>query len=418
MALLVIQPAPRDRLRARSPAGSTDPDASTGRGEVAYVLSADGEAVSSQGQCAAALLPRADSVVLVLADSDVSWHRITLPKAPAAKLRAALSGVLEEVLLDDADRLHLALAPEAVAGQPTWVAAVDRSWLEAELAALEKSHVFVDRIVPSSWPDDPPRGHFTQAAGADGDMLTLAWSNLDGVAALRLQGSFARNLLPQSLPEGTRLTATPAAAAAAEAWLDGPVAVMSNAERALLATHSGWNLRQFGLARRSKGFRALRDTLRGLQGPAWRPLRYGLAALVAVQLVGLNAWAWHLRSALADRKTAEVALLQSTFPQVRAVLDAPLQMRREVALLRAAAGKPDETDLEPLLQAAAAVWPAELSTVESVRFEPGRLTLSASSWNAAQIEQFRAQLRPQGLQVESANGRLVLSRASGNGGGS
>lgn len=130
------------------------------------------------------------------------------------------------------------------------------------------------------------------------------------------------------------------------------------------------------------------------------------------QVIGLNLWAWHLRSALDERRTAQIALLQTTFPQVRAVLDAPLQMRREVGSLRAAAGKPDDSDLEPLLQAAAAVWPAELATVESIRFEPGRLTLGASSWNAAQIEQFRAQLRPQGLQVEAADGRLVLSRVA------
>jgi general secretion pathway protein L len=50
--------------------------------------------------------------------------------------------------------------------------------------------------------------------------------------------------------------------------------------------------------------------------------------------------------------------------------------------------------------------------VEAIRFEPGRLTLGASSWSAAQIEQFRAQLRPQGLQVEAADGRLVLSRTA------
>ena len=179
-----------------------------------------------------------------------------------------------------------------------------------------------------------------------------------------------------------------------------------------------WNLRQFELARRSKGIRALRDGLRSLRSPAWRPLRYGLVALVVTQLIGLNAWAWHLRSTLDARRAAQVALLQATFPQVRAVLDAPLQMRREVASLRTAAGKPDEADLEPLLQAAAAVWPADLAAVESVRFEPGRLTLSASSWDAAQIEQFRAQLRPQGLQLEAVDGRLVLSRVARGGPGS
>ncbi len=415
MSILVVQLAPRSRLRARSPAAPEPATPRTGT-ELDYVLSRDGIAVSAQGRCAAPLLPRADSVALVLADCDVSWHRITLPKAPAARLRAALSGVLEEALLDDAEQLHLALAPEAAAGQPTWVAAVDKRWLSAELAALEKANVFVDRVLPASWPGAPPSGHFELADEADARSLALHWAHADGVATLSLQGGLARALLPQPLPDGARWSATPAAATAAERWLDAPVAVLSAAERALQATGSLWDLRQFDLARRSKGTRAVRDTLRSLRTPAWRPARYGIAALVLTQVLGLNLWAWHLRSTLDTKREMQVALLQSTFPHVRAVLDAPLQMQREVALLRAAAGQPDASDLEPLLRAAAAAWPADLAAVEAIRFEPGRLTLAASSWDAGRIEQFRAQLQPMGLRLDVADGRLVLSRAAASGG--
>ena len=415
MSILVVQLAPRSRLRARSPAAPEPATPRTGT-ELDYVLSRDGLAVSAQGRCAAPLLPRADSVALVLADCDVSWHRITLPKAPAARLRAALSGMLEEALLDDAEQLHLALAPEAAAGQPTWVAAVDKRWLSAELAALEKANVFVDRVLPASWPDAPPSGHFELADEADARSLALHWAHADGVATLSLQGGLARALLPQPLPDGARWSATPAAATAAERWLDAPVVVLSAAERALQATGSLWDLRQFDLARRSKGTRAVRDALRGLRTPAWRPARYGIAALVLTQLLGLNLWAWHLRSTLDAKREKQVALLQSTFPHVRAVLDAPLQMQREVALLRAAAGQPDASDLEALLRAAAAAWPADLAAVESIRFEPGRLTLAASSWDAGRIEQFRAQLQPMGLRLDVADGRLVLSRAAAGGG--
>ena len=417
MSILVIHAPPRVRLNAGDPSGAA-PSSSGARGDYHYVLSPDGLTPAAQGTSAPALLPRADSVALVLADTDVSWHRITLPKAPTAKLRAALSGVLEEALLGDADTMHLAVAPHAVAGQPTWVAAVDRAWLRAELTALERANVFVDVVLPISWPDSPARGRFFYDETAEGESLLLSWAHPDGVATLRLQGGLARKLLPQVLTEAALWTATPAAAAAAERWLDAPVVVVSMAERALQATRSLWNLRQFDLARRSKGTRALGDGLRSLRSPAWRPLRLGLVALVVTQVIGLNAWAWHLRSGIEKRRAAQVALLQTSFPQVRAVLDAPLQMRREVALLRAAAGKPDESDFEPLLQAAASVWPADLAAVESVRFEPGRLTLAATSWNAGQIEQFRAQLRPLGLQAESVEGRLVLSRAVRAGGGS
>ncbi len=412
MSILVVQLAPRGRLRARG-AAAPEPATPKTSAEYDYVSSRDGLGVSAQGRCAASLLPRADSVALVLADCDVSWHRITLPKAPAARLRAALAGVLEEALLDDAENIHLALAPQAAAGQPTWVAAVDKHWLVAELAALEKANVFVDRVLPASWPDAPPTGHFELADEADARSLVLHWAHADGVATLSLQGGLARTLLSQA--EAARWSATPAAATAAERWLDAPVVVLSAAERALQATHSLWDLRQFDLARRSKGTRAVRDALRSMRTPAWRPARFGIAALMLTQLLGLNLWAWHLRSTQDAKRQAQVALLQSAFPHVRAVLDAPLQMQREVALLRAAAGQPDDSDLEPLLRAAAAAWPADLAAVESIRFEPGRLTLAASSWDAARIDQFRAQLQPMGLQLEVVDGRLVLSRAAADG---
>ena len=86
MSTLVLLLAPRERLRAQASAAGEGARASR---EFSYALSADGLAVSAQGRCAAALLPKADSVIAVLADADVSWHRITLPKAPAARLRAA-----------------------------------------------------------------------------------------------------------------------------------------------------------------------------------------------------------------------------------------------------------------------------------------------------------------------------------------
>ncbi|MBX3621376.1 MAG: general secretion pathway protein GspL [Rhizobacter sp.] len=411
MSTLVVQIPPRARLHARDP-DQAAPDIGPGQ-EFAYAVSPDGLALESQGRSPVALLPKATSAVAVLSDADVSWHRITMPKAPAARLSAALMGVLEEALLEEASHVHLAVAPGATAGQPTWVAAVDRAWLTAELAVLEKGHVFIDRVVPMSWPDEPPSGHFAEV-GDPSQGATLTWAHADGVAQISLQGTLARALLPNPLPEGARWSATPATAAAAERWLGVPVTVMDWSQRALQASRSLWNLRQFALARKNRGTRALRDLWRQFQTPAWKPMRYGLVALVVVQLVGLNLWAGHQRRTVEGKRQAMVKLLQTTYPQVRAVLDAPLQMQRETDTLRAAAGKPGDTDLEPMLQAAASAWPADRPPVDNLRYEPGKLTLSAAGWNPNQIEQFRNQLRPSGWQVDAVDGRLTLSRAPSN----
>lgn len=410
MSLLAIQIPLRSRLRARDQRGPFGPIDGAAR-EYTYVWSPDGRQVGRQARAAAGLLPKADTVVAVLADADVSWHRINVPKAPPARLRAALSGVLEEALLDDADATHLALGPATTPGASGWVAAANRPWLAGELAALEGAQVFVDRVVPASAPGDTPLGHFFLAAGDGDPALSLNWAHADGVATIGLQGGLGRALLPQPLPDEARFSATPAAAAAAEAWLGAPVSLQTEAERTLQAAQSAWNLRQFELARRHRGTRVLRDAWRAVLTPAWRPVRWGLAALVLVQIVGLNLWAWQLRQQLADRRGQMVGVLQGSFPQVRAVLDAPAQMQREVQLLRAQAGRPGDTDLEPLLLAAAAAWPPGRPPVDNLRFEPGRLSLAAAGWAADEIERFRGQLRAAGWSVEPANGRLTISRA-------
>lgn len=412
MSILVVLIPARDRLRgAGAESASVRPAA-----EFRYVLSADGLAVGSTGMCAPALLPRADSVIAVIADSDVSWQRITLPKAPAARLRAALVGVLEEALLDDAEQMHLAVEKGAVPGQLAWIAAAHRSWLSAQLAALEQAGVPVERVVPASWPDELPSGHFTEVPGATPETPPLlTWADATGVMSIQLRGALARTMLPQWSALSARWSATPAVATAAEQWLGSPVLVMPDEQHALQSARSLWNLRQFDLAPHRRGALALRDGWRHFMSPGWRPVRWGLVTLVLLQIVGINLWAWHQRSAMDGKRLAMVELLRSAHPQVRAVLDAPVQMQRETDTLRAAAGRPGESDLESLLAAAALAWPEGRPPVDGLRFEPGRLTFPAADWTPSQIEQFRSQLRPGGWAVESADGRLTLSRAAADG---
>ena len=51
--------------------------------------------------------------------------------------------------------------------------------------------------------------------------------------------------------------------------------------------------------------------------------------------------------------------------------------------------------------------------MHTLRFEPGRLTLSATGWSEPQLVQFRDRLRPGGWSVDSAEGRVTLSRVGG-----
>lgn len=414
MSLLVIQLPPRDRLGARGTGPETAGHVRL-PSEWDFVLSADGRSVSQSGRAALSLLPRADTVVLMLADADVSWHRIDVPKAPAARQRAALAGVMEEVLLDDDEALHLALGPGTVSGRSGWVAATHRPYLAAALTAIEAGGRGVARVACPANPGAPgARGHFHVEAGDDEASPWLSLAGPDGVAHVRLAGTLARALLPAAdVP--VRWSALPAAAAEAERWLGAAVPVQTEAEHVLEAAQAGVDLRQFDLVARTRGMRALRDAGRRMLSREWRPVRWGLLALVVLQLVGLNAYAWQQRQALSAKRQSLQSLLQTTYPGVRTVLDAPAQMQSETERLRAAAGQPGDGDLEAMLSAAAAAWPDGQGPVSQLRFEPGKLSVSAAGWAEPQVAQFRERLRAAGLVAELADGRLTVTRQASRG---
>lgn len=410
MSILVVLLPARDRA---GPAPDGERDAAP---EYAYLLSADGLSVARHGRTTPTLLPKADTVVAWLGPTDVSWHRVTLPRAPASKLRAALVGLLEEQLLDDEQAVHLAVAPQASAGNAAWVAAVHKRWLQQHLEQLEKAGAFVERVVPALWPDDPATGHFFAASdSADGSSAQtwLAYSDANGVRCARMAGTWVRDQLSAWARQGARWSASPAVAAQAERWLGMPVAVRSDGDHALQAVRSLWNLRQFDLAPRARGSRFLRDSWKRLRSPAWRPARIGVLVLALLHIVGINLWALHQRSEVDRRKQAMVTLLKAAHPQVGTIVDAPLQMRRSTDNLRAAAGRVGDADLEAALAAATQAWPDGQPPVQSLRFEQGNLTLVAGTWSGEQIERFRARLRSAGWTVQAAEGRLVLSRPGG-----
>ncbi|MBV8122502.1 MAG: general secretion pathway protein GspL [Burkholderiaceae bacterium] len=415
---LILYLPPRPHVRSLGQAHASagpDPDL-----KVDFVFSANGQGVSRQGSCRLSELhtesPRADQVIAVPAASDLAWLRLTLPRANPQQLRAALAGQLEESLLDEPESLHFALAPDAKPGESAWVCCMNKAWLTHWLTALEQAQAGVDKLAPLFWPLDEAAkasGHFHKAAD---ETLHLTLSGSHGVASLPLHGELARQLVQAQVqagdPDQAAWSAEPAAAEAASAWLDHRVDVVSASALALRAMACPWNLLQFDLAPRTRGLRAVRRAFQGFMAPAWRPVRFGLITLLAVQVLGLNLYAWQQRHALRSRQHAIEAVLTDTFPQVRAVLDAPVQMQREMERLRAASGRAGDDDLESLLGAAAAAWPAGHGPVETLSFESGKLKLSTTGLPPQQLEQLQSQLASVGWQVFSADGQLQISKAA------
>ncbi len=310
-------------------------------------------ALADHGNAPLALLPRADEVVAMVPGRMLSWHRITLPKVGSARLRSALEGILEERLLDEPQNLHFALAPDATPGSSVWVAVCDRAWLQAALQTLEAAGRAAARVVPEYAPlpvGSVPTLHVTGSP----DSAWLVRCADDGVQTLPL-GPAVHEALDLDGSEDLA-SAEPAVAALAEQVLGRKVRVGHSAQGLVAAARAPWNLAQFEFASNSQTRltrRAGQAWVQWARSAAWRPARWGLAALVLAHLFGLNVWAWNERSELQAKRGEIRDLLLQTFPKVPVVVDAPLQMAREVAALRLATGAVSNRDLEPMLAAVA-----------------------------------------------------------------
>lgn len=392
-----------------------------------WARSGNGQQLAEHGTCAASLLPADDDVVLVLPPHAVSWHRATLPRVANARLRAVLDGVLEEHLLSDSAELHFALEPGGRSGQTVWIAACHRAWLKDWLQVLEDTGRPVSRIVPSIWPHlassrsvASPTVHWAHhqagrpwlaSASALGVVCTPLQPGSTGVAALVMP-------IPgdAETPDGaTQWLAEPAAAAEAEQLLGQRFELVAQPAWLLRCAQSEWNLAQFDLSLSSTARRGqrLRQTLRQWRSaPAWRPARWGLAALLVVQLIGLNAAAWQEQRVLAAKQQALGQTLQRSFPQVTLVLDAPLQMQRELTRLQRASGTLAHGDLEAMLGVLGQATDDPAAALSSIDFSSaeGRFTMTPGSEDA--LPTLQQTLQRSGWQAQLQDTELTLRPAT------
>ncbi|QKV54340.1 type II secretion system protein GspL [Comamonas antarctica] len=404
MSLLIIQ----------LPLASADPE-----GQYAYALSLDRQSVARHASAVAGELPpagRAVEVVAVVPHHALSWHSITLPAGIAVgarnattRLRSVVEGLVEEHLLDEPETMHFALQPGARAGQQAWVAACDRAWLRSHLQALEAAERRVDRIVPQFAPAGEGAAAQLWAVGTPESPWLLATGVHpdQGVACAPLD---SEGLALLSVPAELAVDASPAVSALAEQRLQRPVRLSGLAEHLLEASRGAWDLAQFDLAvgGRSHALRRLAGATQSLlRAPQWRAARWAVVVLAVAQLVGLNAWAWKERQALAAKQAAVRSSLLEAFPRIQLVVDAPVQMEREVAQLRQRTGSLSAQALEPMLSAAGQALPKGLRP-QGIEYGNQELRLLGVRIDAAAQPQVQSQLGTLGYAARFDAQGLVL----------
>jgi general secretion pathway protein L len=323
-----------------------------------FVVSADGLSVSGSGQASAIQLPqRTGEVVAVVPWQVLSWHTVNLPPGVGQRSHAVLQSLLEEQLLQDPQDMHLVLSPlsgKALRqGGQVQVLACAKSWLRQTLAPLQAAGVRVQRLVPELQPRAQTALHLLNENGQLQALLCQA----DTVWRLPSQATAAASVANFS---SAGVWAEPSVAEHASRWSEQPAQLQTAQQRWLQAASSDWNVAQGEWAQNSRlrGQRWLQESWRTLwHSPEWQSARRAVAALLVVQLIGLNAWAWREQASQQQLQAGLVHILKDSFPKVTVVVDAPLQMRRELQALQQGAGLPQAGDLDAMLQALSAHWP-------------------------------------------------------------
>ncbi|MGO4329715.1 type II secretion system protein GspL [Cupriavidus sp. 2TAF22] len=392
-----------------------------------------------EGHAPIAELPAAERLVLILAASDVLLTQASVPPLAPARLKLALPNLVEDVLATDAQLSHIAVGPalDAPAGKPVAGArkrllmVTDRAWLRAVLDAFAEHRHRRRHVLPAQLCLPLPAQGAAQAPQDDG----AAAEDSTPMAALALEAATLTSASPlfdtagvpaaEQPPRFWQLTVRSGeyagyglllgndalgawqGLAPPGDWYAAPQALAQGAPQGARAL--GWrvwiegaraslldpalDLAQFEFAQG----RADRWNLK-----AWR-LPLALAAgLLLVQLIGMNVQ-WLMMSQEEKRLQAgQEQVLRSAFPQIPVVIDAPLQMRRQVDQLRLASGRSTPDDFLPLAdrfgQAARQLAPDALLALEYRGH-----TLYATLKPGANAEALRSAARQSGLAMEPDN---------------
>ena len=368
----------------------------------------DGHQVVRNAVGAASLLSAyAGEVVALIPHSRVSWLSVQFPPGShGARLSAVLAGLLEDRVLDDVADLHCVVDPASAniprTGGVAMVAICSKTWLREVLTPLQASGLLVQRLVPEFSPRPQPflcvmgSPEQSQSVLCHSQGVTLLPPNVAQWKAFPAYTAYT------TLPAAQApLVAEPAMVERVEQLLQRRPVMQNAAQRAVVAAQSDWDL-ALGEWAQGSSQRFLRlaqhawQTL--LHAPAWRSVRIGLAALLVVQVIGLNAKAWREQRALDEQKSQLSQILTSAFPSVRLVIDAPLQMQREVDTLQKNAGRVTSTDFEPMLAAAASALPEGVLPTQW-HFANQVLRAQGLQLSEAQANSARATLKAKHLQL-------------------
>lgn len=363
-------------------------------------------------------LPKKHECVAIVAADRVLSIAATLPPGGSRRLQAMLPFVAEEFTLADPEENQVVPGVALPDGR-RMLAVVDKAWLKRIVDAAHQARLSLRRMVVET---------FLPEAGADS--WTLVWDGGSGfvktgaASGTALDSSDANSLplaLRMSLETASQLPKkielrfmpdVPAEQRARPQWNDLQIPLVAAAD---------WDWRRASIPDDALNLLWGEFTPRAKIQEWWpklRPAVYLLLAVLAIEIAGSNIeWAM-----LVYEKNQQVKNMQhifrATFGDAATLVNAPVQMQRNLAEARHVAGLPDTGDYLSLLNLASVALAAlPAGSVTAMHYEAGRLDLDIRLASKADFAKLKQSLSSRGLGVRvgevrdlgnSAEARLSL----------
>lgn len=321
--------------------------------------------------------PRADDILIVVADDCISVISLPLPDLPQKRLKQALPTIIEDHLLTATEATETILIAPPANGVGT-LAAFDRGWMTALLTAPLIARCPVVRVVAESWA--LPRIESEPSVYVGPDHIVLAthqWmTSTEPIPAGTGKPVAILFALRQAIGSDKNIAAiacffAPEMVGQPPPWLaefELPIHVRGifDWRTASFDAVPSLHLRQ----RKAFPFAALKQS--------FRPIAMVLGALIVFEVLATAVALGKLSFESADLKARQVALFRAVMGPDANLVDGERQLMRRLVAERVAAGRNEPSDLLVLMSRIienAGSAPA----LEEIRFDSGALSLQVKS---------------------------------------
>jgi len=375
------------RLPARPPSGHCDANLLCG---LPYATTDDAGTPLDVGLTDIGALPDAGETILILDARDVLLVSLQLPQVTRARLQPVLAGLIEDHLLADPQQSHIAIVHRHVDGHAT-LAVADHAWLKFLLGAGGKRRT---RMLPAQLCIPLAESGTTVVVeplpgASDSSLLTIRTGAHAGYG-IALGMAHASDWI------GSRLGSASTYADGAPPdnwplWITGADALGSI------------DLCQFDLSpsRRNAASRP------GFARWRWAASLTMVALLIGI--LGINVHWWVLARQQAQMRAEMSRLMLEHFPRVGTVVDAPVQMRQQVAALARTKGQPLPGDLEDLTdRLAKALGPIPSDAITEIQYRNDTLHIRLADTAKVDVDAFRQRLDATGLVPKHVEGQWLV----------